>query len=233
MRRVQETLRNCRYFWDFELQCPRDWPSTVWLSLYFISKLNMNDTSLPRQLSTMTVQELMTSCFWFCVHKSAMTLQLMVVIGTHWSFYPEYLIQKPSHEGMRQKWSYQGKLSSKYYFYSKHWRKVTLLFSYTMEQFLLLQIPEAWNRCYLWSKSNLSPGLYQLPQATLGLLSSFHKYLQNNSFALENREVASPKCAFLFFFSGKHKGLGKYWFDIYHPKKPHFPWDILGAKSEV
>lgn len=28
-------------------------------------------------------------------------------------------------------------------------RKVTLLFSYTMEQFLLLQIPKAWNRCYL------------------------------------------------------------------------------------
>lgn len=31
-------------------------------------------------------------------------------------------------------------------------RKVTLLFSDTMEQFLLLQIPKAWNRCHLRSK---------------------------------------------------------------------------------
>lgn len=52
-----------------------------------------------------------------------MTLQSMVVIGTHSIFYLEYLIQKPLHEGMRPKWSYQEKLSSKYYFYSEHWKK--------------------------------------------------------------------------------------------------------------
>lgn len=77
----------------------------------------------PRKLSIMTIQKLTTFSLWFHAHKSAMVLQLMVVIGTYSSFYPEYLIQKSLYEGMWPKWRYQEKLSSKYYFYRELWEK--------------------------------------------------------------------------------------------------------------
>lgn len=102
----------------------RDWLSTVGLCMYFVQQTEHEwYKAQPRKLSIMTMQELMTFFVWFHVHKSAMTLQLMVVIGTRSSFYPEYLIQKSLYEVMWPKWSYQEKLSSKYYFYRELWEK--------------------------------------------------------------------------------------------------------------
>lgn len=113
----------------------RDWLSTVWLCMYFVQQTEHEwYRAPPRKLSIMTghchkyrnmsqIQELMTFSLWFHAHKSTMTLQLMVAIGTYSSFYPEYLIQKSLYEGIWPKWSYQEKLSSKYYFYREHWEK--------------------------------------------------------------------------------------------------------------
>lgn len=68
----------------------RDWPSTVWFSLYIIQQTEHEwYKALPRQLSTMTIQELMTFSVWFRIHESVMALQSMVVIGTYSSFYAE------------------------------------------------------------------------------------------------------------------------------------------------
>lgn len=58
-----------------------------------------------------------------------MTIQSTVVMRTSSSFYSEYLIQKPLHEGMQPKWSYQEKLSSKHYFYSEHCKKGHIVIS--------------------------------------------------------------------------------------------------------